>query len=73
METLKISKEYKFKKGGSEFYISERQKLKIKLSSGDIFEGTLLNASELCQVFDILTDDDEITIECDNVVDIMPI
>lgn len=46
METLKIYQEYRFKKGGSEFYISESQNLKVKLTSGDVLEGSLVKAGQ---------------------------
>lgn len=36
METLKIYQGYKFKKGGSEFHISEGEALKVRLLSGEI-------------------------------------
>ena len=40
MDTLRIYQEYKFKKGGSEFHISEGEKLKVKTDEG-VFEGVL--------------------------------
>lgn len=73
METLKIYQEYRFKKGGSEFYISEGQNLKVKLTSGDVLEGSLIEVGEVSQCFDIETADGIITIDCKNVVDIIPV
>lgn len=73
MERLMISQEYKFQKGGSVFYISEGHGLKIKLSTGEICEGTLVEVGGLSQCFDIDTDNGVITIDCENVIDIMPI
>lgn len=73
METLKIYQEYRFKKGGSEFYISEGQNLKVKLTSGDVLEGSLIEVSGVSQCFDIETVDGVITIDCENVVDIIPV
>lgn len=67
-----ISQEYKFQKGGSVFYISEGHGLKIKLSTGEICEGTLVEVGG-AQYFVIETDNGLITIDCENVVDIMPI
>lgn len=73
METLKIYQEYKFKKGGSEFHISEGENLKVKLVSGDIFEGTLIEVSGISECFDIETVNGVVTIDCENVVDIIPV
>ncbi len=38
MNALRIYQEYKFKKGESEFYISEGQVLKVNTISGDIYK-----------------------------------
>lgn len=73
MDTLKIYQEYKFKKGGSEFHISEGEGLKIKLSSGEILEGILTEVGGVSQSFDIDTENETITIDCEDVVDIIPI
>ncbi len=73
MEKLKITQEYKFKLGGSEFHISEGENLKVKLSSGDIYEGTLIEVGGIAECFDIETVDGVITIDCENVIDMMPV
>lgn len=73
MNKLMITQEYKFQKGGSAFYISEGQGIKVKLLSGDICEGVLVEVGGLSQSFDIDSDNGVITIDCENVVDIMPI
>lgn len=73
MEKLVISQEYKFKKGGSEFYISEGQSLKVRLSSGDVYEGILVEVGSFSQCFDIENNSGIVTIDCENVVDIMPV
>lgn len=73
METLKIYQVYKFKKGRSEFYISEGQDLKVRLSSGGILEGTLIEVGSISECFDIKTNDGIVTVDCENVVEIMPI
>lgn len=73
MEKLKITQEYKFVKGGSAFYISEGQNLKVKLSDGNVCEGVLVAVGSVSECFDIDTDNGVITIDCEKVVDIMPI
>ena len=73
METLKIYQEYKFKMGGSEFHISEGENLKVRLSTGEIFQGTLIEVGGVSQCFDVETDMGIITVDCENVVDIIPI
>ena len=73
MDKLVIVQEYKFQKGGMVFYISEGERLRIKLSTGDICEGTLVEVGGFSDCFDIDTDDGLITIDCEDVVDIMPV
>lgn len=73
METLKIYQEYKFKKGGSEFHISEGEDLKVRLLTGEILQGTLTEVGALAQCFDLDTESGVITVDCENVKDIMPI
>lgn len=41
MEKLEIYQKFLFKKGNAEFYVSEGDRLRIKLSSGKIEEGRL--------------------------------
>lgn len=73
MDTLKIYQEYKFKKGGSEFHISEGENLKVKLLSGEILQGILIEVGGISQCFDIETDTGVITVDCENVADIIPV
>lgn len=73
METLKIYQEYKFKKGGSELHISEGEDLKVRLLTGEVLQGTLAEVSGISQCFDIETDAGVITVDCENVADIIPV
>lgn len=72
METLKIYQEYKFKKGGSEFYISEGQKLKVK-TDNSVFEGILTSVGGFGEDFHLDIGDESVKIHCDRVTDIMPV
>lgn len=73
MNALRIYREYKFKKGESEFYISEGQVLKVNTISGDIYNGKLIEVGEVSECFDIKTENGVITIDCEDVIDIMPL
>ena len=73
MDKLEIYQLYKFKKGGIEFYISESQNIKVKVKSGDIYEGALTQVSAWAECFDIETNEGVITIDCEDVIDIMPV
>ena len=74
MDKLQISQEYKFQKGGNKFYISEGENLKVKVSSGEVYQGTLIHVGGISECFDIETLNSEIiTIDCENVIEIMPI
>lgn len=73
MEKLRITQEYKFTKGGSVFYISEGQKLRVRLSDGNVCEGTLIEVGGVSECFDVDAANGLITIDCEKVVDIMPI
>lgn len=72
MDTLKIYQEYKFKKGGSEFHISEGEKLKVKTGNG-IFEGFLTSVGAFGDEFYLDIGDESAKIHCDRVIDIIPI
>lgn len=73
MEKLEIYQEYLFKKGGSRFHASEGDRLKIKLSSGEIKEGNLVIVGSFSECFDIDTGSEVLTIDCEDVVDIIPV
>lgn len=73
MEKLEIYQVYKFKIGGSEFYISEGQNIKVKVKSEDIYKGTLTQVSAWAECFDIETNEGVITIDCEDVIDILPV
>lgn len=73
MDKLVITQEYKFQKGGSVFRSSEGEGIKVKLLDGNIYEGVLVEVGGLAQCFDIETENGVITIDCENVVDIMPV
>lgn len=73
MEKLEIYQVYKFKKGGSEFYISEGQNIKVKVKSEYIYEGVLTQVGAWSEFFDIETNEGVITIDCEDVIDIMPV
>lgn len=72
MEKLKIYKEYKFKKGGSEFYMAVGDRIKVRLSSGNVIEGTLDYVGNTMECFDIYDGEIATTIDCNDVVDIIP-
>lgn len=71
MEKLQICKEYKFKKGGAEFYIAEGDTIKIKTNEG-IYQGNLIGVGAFAEDFDIDTLDGVVTINCEEVTDIIP-
>lgn len=73
MEKLEIYQKFLFKKGGAEFYVSEGDRLKIKLSSGEIEEGHLAPVGSFSECFDIDTGIEVLTIDCEDVVDIIPV
>lgn len=73
MEKLEIYQKYLFKKGGAEFYVSEGDRLRIKLSSGEIEEGHLAIVGSFSECFDIDTGIEVLTINCEDVVDIIPV
>lgn len=72
MGTLKIYQEYKFKKGGSEFHISEGEKLKVRTNEG-IFEGVLTSVGAFGDDFYLDIVDESVNIYCDSVIDIIPV
>lgn len=72
MDTLKICQEYKFKKGGSEFHISEGEKLKVKTDEG-IFEGVLTSVGAFGDDFHLDIGDESVKIRCNKVIDIIPV
>ena len=47
--------------------------MKVRLLTGEIFQGTLIDVGGLSQCFDVETDTGVITIDCENVVDIIPV
>lgn len=71
MDILEITLEYKFKKGGSIFHITEGEGLKVKLSNSNIIVGTLVKVRSITGSFDLETDNGIITINCENVIDII--
>lgn len=73
MDKLIITQEYKFQKGGSVFRISEGEGIKVKLLDGNIYEGVLVDVGGLVQYFDIEMENGVVTIDCGNVVDIIPV
>ena len=72
MGELKIYQEYKLKKGGSEFHISEGEKLKVRTNEG-IFEGVLTSVGAFWDDFHLDIGDESVNIYCDSVIDIIPI
>ena len=72
MGKLKIYMEYKFKKGGAEFHISEGDSIKVKTKEG-IYEGTLIDVGAFSEDFDIETKDGVENISCEEVIDIIPV
>lgn len=72
MGTLKIYQEYKFKKGGSEFHISEGEKLKVRTNEG-VLEGVLTSVGAFGDNFHLDIGDESVNIYCDSVIDIIPV
>lgn len=72
MEKLQIYQIYKFKKGGSVFYMSEGDKVKVKTVEGIIYKGYLIGVSAFSEYFDIETKDGIISVRCEDVIDIIP-
>ena len=52
MDTLKIYREYKFKKGGSEFHISEGEKLKVRTDKG-VFESVKIHCNKVIDIIPV--------------------
>ena len=71
MEKLKIYTEYKFKKGGAEFYIAEGDAIKVKTNKG-IYQGAFVDVGA-SEDFDIETKDGIENIYCEDVIDIIPV
>lgn len=73
MGKLEISTEYKFQKGGSMFYLTEGQSLKVKTKE-KIYEGKLIEVAPTGKWFCLCLNNEkkQIKIECNNVLDIMP-
>ena len=71
MEKLQIYMEYKFKKGGAEFYISEGDSIKAKTKER-IYQGVLLGVNSFSESFDIDTNEGVFNIDCEDVIDIIP-
>lgn len=69
MEKLKISMVYRFQKGGSVFYVSEGDVIKVKLSDGKIISGKFCGCNADGSRFQI-EDGCFIDINCDDVIDI---
>lgn len=74
VEQLRIYQEYLFKKGGSKFYISEGERIKVKVgvNGGMIIEGTFLGCNFDGTEFQV-EDGNYINIKCADVLDIMPL
>lgn len=67
MESWKIYQVYKFKNEEEEFIISEGEKLKVRLKSGEAYDGVLVAVSSIADCFDIDTTNGVVTIDCEDI------
>lgn len=70
MDKLQIYQEYRFKKGQSEFYIAEGTGIIVETSEG-IYQGYFVGVGAFSECFNIDTIDGVVTINCEDVIDIM--